>query len=169
MNLEYPYQLVTFFDKEPNIGEVVYGGENGWYPQIALKRRFKVVGLSEEETIQKIEQYCNDTQSFTIDTGDLVSTDRMPVKVIEVTPNEEVMGFHKGFISYMGEQLVSRYPDRDGANYYPHITAEYGGKMVIEPKLFTNKSFEIKHVYLLKDIDGEDSTAYKKFDLSTHK
>lgn len=165
MNPEFPYQLVTFLDQVPSIGEPVYGGKNGWYPQLALKRRFKVVDLSEEEVIQKIEQYCNDTKKFTIKTGELVSTDRMPVQVVEVAPSEEVIAFHRDFISYMGEQLVSRYPDRDGENYYPHITAEYGGKMVIEPELFINKEFEIKHVYLLKDIDGEDSTAYKKFDL----
>lgn len=39
MNLDFPYQLTTFLDEEPAIGEPVYYGENGWYPQIALKRR----------------------------------------------------------------------------------------------------------------------------------
>lgn len=165
MNLEFPYQLVTFLDQVPNIGEPVYGGENGWYAQIALKRRFKVVGLSEEEAIQKIERYCKNTKNFTIKTGDLVSTDRMPVQVVEVAPSEEVMAFHSDFITYIGEQLVSRYPDREGENYYPHITAEYNGKMVIEPELFTYKEFQIKNIYLLKDINGENSIAYKKFSL----
>lgn len=165
MNLEFPYQLAAFLDEIPNIGEPVYGGESGWYPQIALKRRFKVTDISEEEIVQKIEQFCGGIKSFVIQTGDLVSTDRMPVKVTEVVPSDEVMAFHNDFIAYMGDQLISRYPDRDGANYYPHITAEYGSKMVIEPDLYTNKEFQIKHIYLLKDIDGEDSTAYKKFDL----
>jgi len=165
MNLEFPYQLVAFLDKEPETGEPVYGGENGWYPQIALKRRFKVVGIGEDELLAKIDQYCQSTDSFNIETGNLSQPDRMPVKILEVVPTPQLMQFHQGFIDYMGGALVSRYPERDGLNYLPHITAEYDGKMVIDSDVFSNKEFKIKDIFLLKDVDSEDSVAYRKFTL----
>jgi hypothetical protein len=56
MNLEFPYQLTAFLDDEPKIGEPVYYGENGWYPQLALKRRFKTVGISEDELVSKMAE-----------------------------------------------------------------------------------------------------------------
>ncbi|MDB5165439.1 MAG: hypothetical protein JWM00_329 [Candidatus Saccharibacteria bacterium] len=165
MNLEYPYQLVAFLDKEPKIGEPVYGGKNGWYPQAALKRRFKIIGLSENELFLKIGQYCQNSESFDIKTGTLTQPDRMPVKILEITPSPQLMKFHQDFIAYMGDELASRYPERDGASYFPHVTAEYNGEMVIRDELFSNKEFQINNVLLLKDTKDEDSVACRKFDL----
>jgi hypothetical protein len=165
MILEYPYQLVAFLDKEPNTGEPVYGGENGWYAQIALKRRFNVADMDEDELISVVEQYCQNTDSFAIKTGGLVQPERMPVRVLEVAPTPELMNFHRNFISLFEDALVSRYPERDGANYLPHITAEYNGEMVIDSNLFSQREFQIESVFLLKDLSDEDSVAYKKFNL----
>jgi hypothetical protein len=128
MNLEFPYQLVAFIDKEPTIGEPVYYGTGGWYPQIALKRRFKIADITEDELLAKLAEYCHKTKTFSIKTKGLIQPERMPVKVLEVEPAHDLMNFHHGFISFMGDGMISRYPDRDGADYLPHITAEYNGR-----------------------------------------
>ncbi len=165
MELEYPYQLVAFLDKEPTVGEPVYGGEKGWYPQIALKRRFRVDDISEEEMLDIIAQFCKETNPLEIHTKSLVKPEHMPVKVLEVEYNNDLKDFHLGFISAFGDKLTSRYPERDGTNYYPHITAEFWNKMVIDVDEYSNRTFTLNRVYLLKDIKDEDSQAYKYFDL----
>jgi len=163
--MEFPYQLVAFLENEPVTGEAVYSGENGWYPQIALKRRFRIDGIDEDELIEKIDAYCQLHKHFSITTGGLTKPERMPVRVIEVEQASELIRFHMNFIEYMGSYLYSRYPERDGMNYLPHITAEYAGQMVIDPALFTNRNIQIDKVWLLKDIETENSVAYKSFDL----
>lgn len=166
MEMEYPYQLVAFLDKEPTIGEPVYGGDKGWYPQIALKRRFRVDEMSEAEILNIITQFCQETKPLQIHTKSLVKPERMPVKVLEVEYTNEFKDFHLGFISAFGDKLSSRYPERDGENFYPHITAEFWNKMVINVEEYSNKTFTLKKVCLLKDIKDEDSQAYEYFDLS---
>lgn len=166
MNLEFPYQLTTFIDTEPNIGEPVYYGEHGWYPQIALKRRLKIVDISEDELIEMISNYCKSKTAFNIQTGQLTKSDRMPVRYLEIKDvDAQLIDFHNDFISFMGGAIESRYPERDGVNYLPHVTAEYNGEMVIDDQKFANKSFEINRIFLLKDVDDENSIAYKGFEL----
>lgn len=165
MNLEFPYQLVAFIDREPIIGEPVYHGTGGWYPQIALKRRFKIVDINEDALLFKLAKYCHETKAFSITTKRLIQPERMPVKVLEVEPASDLMNFHQGFISFMEDGMISRYPDRDGVNYLPHITAEYGGKMVIDDSLFSNKEIQINKIFLLKDVENENSRAHASFEL----
>ena len=165
MESEYPYQLVAFLDAEPVVGEPVYGGEKGWYPQIALKRRFRVETVSEEEMLKTITHFCQQIKQLTIHTKTLIKPEHMPVKVLEVEYTDELKDFHLGFISLFGDKLTSRYPERDGDNYYPHITAEFWDKMVIDVDKYSNKTFILKRVCLLKDTKDEDSQAYKYFDL----
>lgn len=163
--MEFPYQLVAFLENEPSAGEPVYNGENGWYPQIALKRRFKVEGINEDELIEKVAAYVHSRAAFFITTSGLMTPERMPVQVIEVEPVPELMNFHTDFIKFMGSNLQSRYPERDGMNYLPHVTAEYGGKKVIDSAKFVNRNIRITRVWLLKDTESEDSVAYKSFNL----
>ncbi len=160
---EFPYQLVAFLDTEPAIGEPVYYGENGWYPQIALKRRFKIENMSEGELFDILEAFCAVTFGFAITTKGVIQPERMPVKVIEVETSPELMDFHSEIIEQLGANITSRYPERDGENYYPHITAEYDGKMVIDDSLYTDKQIVIEKIYLLKDETDENSIAYKSF------
>lgn len=163
--MEFPYQLTTFLGPEPQVGESVYQGPNGWYAQIALKRRFKIEGINEEVLIKRLEDFCAAYPAFTVQTGELVKPERMPVQVIEVANSPKLISFHTDFIAMMGDNLQSRYPERDGVNYLPHITAEYDGKMVIDPAQFTHKQFVVSSVWLLKDQDNEDSKAYQFFQL----
>jgi hypothetical protein len=65
----------------------------------------------------------------------------------------------------MGKTILSRYPERDGENYLPHITAEYNNKMVIEAEQFTNRKYRIERVCLLKDITDENAIAHTYFNL----
>lgn len=165
MNLEFPYQVVAFIDEEPAINEPVYYGKNGWHPQIALKRRFKIKDVDEDYLISKIRRYCDNKNKFTIETGNLTRSDRMLVKILEVMQSPELMEFHRDLITVMSAVMVSRYPDRDGANYLPHITVEYDGKIVIDEMKYCNKDILIKKVFLLKDQEDENSVAYRSFEL----
>lgn len=163
MNLEFPYQLATFLENEPALGEPVYYGTNNWYPQIALKRRFNAIGITEDELIEKISDYCITRKAFEVKTGMLIKSERMPIKVLEVAPSPELIDFHNDFISFMGSDILSRYPERDGENYLPHVTAEFNGEMVIDSNKYAKKSYHINQVFLLKDIKDENSVVYKRF------
>ena len=165
MELEYPYQLTTFLDTEPQLDEPVYSGPNGWYPQLALKRRFTLRGIDEVTFFEKLSDFCTHYGDFVITTHGVVKPEQMPVKIIEVEPSEKLMNFHLGFIAMMGNTMESRYPERDGENYLPHITAEFNGAMVIDTTEFTDRQFKIGNVWLLKDIEDENSRAYRSFKL----
>ena len=163
---EYPYQIVCFLGKEPKVGETVYSGENGWYPQLALKRRFKFLGMDEDAGLTYIEEFCQRASNeLRFTSGELVSDDRMPVKYIQIKDDGIVSSFHGRFIDFMGDRIESRYPDREGPNYMPHITAEYNNEMVIDVQRYTNKDFVIHRVCILKDVEGENSIAYEYFNL----
>lgn len=163
MTQDYPYQLVAFLDNTPALGEPVYYGERGWYPQIALKRRFGIENIDEPDLLQRLSAYCLGKAAFTITTGGLTKPDRMPVQVLEVTPTSELMTFHTDLIQFLGDSILSRYPERDGANYLPHITAEFNGEMVIDDMAFANRQYTVREVYLLKDVADENSIAYQRF------
>lgn len=162
MKLEFPYQLVTFLSKEPAQNESVYDGENGWYAQLALKRRFKLNGIDEQSFIQQLKEYFGKIEEYPIETGELVSLERMPVRVIEVLNQDSLKNFHTQFIDDFKDEIISRYPERDGANYLPHITAEYYERFVIPVGEYTNKTFSMSNVWLLKDVSDENSVAYEK-------
>ena len=155
MSPEYPYQLVLFLDKEPAVGEGVYQGENGWYPQITLKRRFK--HIDEPSLLVAIGEFVSNQLPLEFKTGQLIKPERMPVRVIEVVSSDSVRKFHRDLIEYMGSNIESRYPERDGDNYLPHITAEYEGSYVIPVDNFTNRLFKINTVCLVKDAEDRDS------------
>lgn len=163
----FPYQLVGFLDKEPTVGEPVYNGENGWYAQIALKRRFAIESMTEKELFLIVSDYCSSISPLEIVVGKLAKPERMPVSVLEVEPTDKLLDFHNGFIEAFGENIKSRFPERDGNNYYPHITAEYDGKNVIDTSLYAERTFTLNNVWLLKDVTDEDSQAYASFPLSS--
>ena len=165
MSPEYPYQLVTFLGDPPNIGERVCRGDMGWYPQIALKRRFSIPDMDEKHLIDLLKEFARKTTPLQLHTGQLMQPERMPVKVIDVINKEEVGHFHQEILATMGARIVSRYPERDGPNYLPHITAEYDGKFIIDVNRFVNKSFTIDRICLVKDAEDTDSRVVAYFTL----
>lgn len=162
MQLEYPYQIVSFLGEEPKMNEPVYSGEHGWYAQVALKRCFKLNDLSEDTFIDEMKSLFANQDLPTILAGNLVQPERMPVKVIDITNQDEIKALHKTILSAFKTHIISRYPDRENENYYPHITAEYNNNFVISVDEYTNKSFSINNIWLLKDIGDENSQAYCK-------
>lgn len=162
MQLEFPYQIVAFLDKEPQPNEPVYYGEHGWYPQVAIKRRFRLQDASEKDFINELGNFFNTSEALTITTGDLIKPERMPVRVIHVENQEALKDLHAKLLAKFSKAIVSRYPDREGDNYYPHVTAEFNGALVIPIKQYTNKQFSVNNIWLLKDIADENSRAYMK-------
>jgi hypothetical protein len=65
----------------------------------------------------------------------------------------------------MEDNLASRYPDRNGVNYLPHVSAEYDGKIVVDDSLFSNKAIQINKIFLLKDTEDENLKVYAVFEL----
>ena len=86
----------------------------------------------------------------------------MPVKVIHINNQDELRSLHTSLLHKFHAQIVSRYPEREGENYYPHVTAEYNDEFVIPVDKYVNKSFEQNNIWLLKDVDNENSLAYHK-------
>ncbi|HBO64352.1 TPA: hypothetical protein DD425_00120 [Candidatus Saccharibacteria bacterium] len=166
MSPEYPYQIVTFIDSSPAIGEGVYQGGNGWYPQLTLKRRFKVDGATDETIIARVEGYFKHQSPIPVQIGTLTQTDRMPVRVLPILNSEDLIHMHRGLIAHMGGDIKSRYPERDGENYYPHITAEYGGKNVIDVNRYENRAFIMSRVCIIKDAEDGDSRVVSYIDMN---
>lgn len=162
MQLEFPYQIVTFLDNEPDLHEPVYNGSKGWYPQVAVKRRFKLADISEDVLIKELQKFFQARQNTKVITGGIVKPERMPVKVVSITNQDELKQLHIDLLNHFSEKIISRYPDREDENYYPHITAEYDGKFVIPVSQYEHKEFLIRNIWLLKDVDNEDSLAYAK-------
>lgn len=162
MSLDFPYQIVTFLDTEPEHNEPVYAGEHGWYPQLALKRRFTLNGIDERQLIELLEEFFSHTPSLNIETGELLKPERMPVRVIDITNQDELMALHRTLLAALGQTIISRYPERDGDNYYAHITAEHKDEVVIPTSEYTHRHFSLANVWLLKDVDTANSVAYKK-------
>jgi hypothetical protein len=165
MSPEYPYQLVAFLGDEPEIGEGVYQGEKGWYPQIALKRRFSAASSNETNLLSLLSDFTAKAVPLQLQTGKLVKPDRMPVRVIDILNKNEIKRFHLDFINYMGARMESRYPERDGENYLPHITAEYNDNFVIDVNRFALKAFVISKICLIKDEEDTDSHVVAYFNL----
>lgn len=160
--LEFPYQVVTFLGEEPAIGEPVYYGEHGWYPQLAIKRRFKLQDCEEDVFVENLKEFFGAVGAVAIVTGELIAPERMPVRVIATHNQDELKGLHTSLLEAFGPHIVSRYPDREGDSYYPHITAEYNGAIVVPVAEYTNRTFTLNNVWLLKDIEDENSVAYAK-------
>lgn len=165
MSPEYPYQIVTFIDTQPAIGEGVYQGANGWYPQLTLKRRFKVDNTTDAQLIQQLDEFFAKQTPFSITTGELTLPDTMPVKVLPVVHNEALMSLHLKLIEHLGQTMHSRFPERDGEQYYPHVTAQYAGKFVIDTNRYKNKTFTLVQACLIKDRPDGDSEVIAYFQL----
>lgn len=161
----FPYQIVAFLDGEPEIGESAYNSPRGWFPQIALKRRFRLNNEPEQKIIESLQLFCAASQPLIIHVGNLVQPERMPVHILEVHRSDRVITFHHDLIRALGENLLSRYPERDGNNYLPHITVEYDGKFVVNSNKYENRDYTLSRVCLLKDTDGDDAVAYRYFEL----
>lgn len=167
MSKQFPYQLVTFIDEQPEVGEPVYYGERGWFPQVALKRRFTIEGIDEPELLKILEKYFSQVPPFELKLKEVIKPERMPVHVIEVTANKQLVDFHRSLISSLGKNIVSRFPERDGKGYEPHITIEYGNEFVVDATKYVNRTIPVQSVWLLKDGDTQNSVAHAQFKLAS--
>lgn len=165
--MEYPYQIVAFLDTEPTDGQLIYGDENGgWFAQVALKRRFALKDVSEDQLVQKLGSFCASTEPFDLKALTVQKPERMPVEVIMVEQPSAADTFHQKFLQEFGQDIVSKYPDREGENYFPHITAQYWGKYVIDVVKYENREFSVGSVWLVKDSPSEqDTRAFEQFPL----
>lgn len=92
--------------------------------------------------------------------------------VLEILQTTSLMKFHNDFISYMGNKMESRFPERDGANYYPHMTVTWHGEQVINPDDYfpaespaIRATRPIKEICLVKDVEDENSQVLAYFEV----
>lgn len=173
--MNYPYQLVVFMGGglEPAIGTPIYDGPRGWIPNVAVKRRFGLHGISEVELIELLNDFFdNRACHFGITFKGVVRPHDMPVDVLLIDQVPSLMLFHNDVINFLGDRIESRYPERDGANYYPHMTLTWKGRQVIAPDQFFPSPVgvlgtrDLTRVCLLKDPAGsENSKAFHYFDI----
>lgn len=157
--MEYPYQIVTFLDTEPIERQLIYGDESGgWLAQIALKRRFALQDMNEDQLIQKLGSFCASIESFELRALTVQKPERMPVEVIMVDQPNAAEAFHLEFLRQFDQNIASKYPEREGEAYFPHITAEYWDKRVIDVTRYENRTFPIRSVWLVKDDPGTQDT-----------
>ncbi len=170
--MNYIYQLVTFIDVYPElpVNTPIYSGPMGWIPNVAIKCRFGIENMDEAELLSKINKFCEGHFPFGITFTQVAKPERMPESVIEVSPVKSLMTFHNDFIKYFGDSIESKYPEREGVNYYPHMTITWQGRQVIDPAGYLPKppqkeTRHINRVCLVKDVDGENSQVLAYFDI----
>ena len=173
--MNYPYQLVVLVDvdPEPAIGTSIYNGPQGWIPNVAVKRRFRLHDISESDLLKLLSEFFdNHAHHFGITFTGVVRPKDMPVDVLEIMQVSSLMRFHNDLIKSLGNQIESRYPERDGDNYYPYMTLTWQEKQVINPDDFFPSPVGIigtKHqtrVCLLKDPDdSENAEVLHYFDI----
>lgn len=165
---EFPYQLVTFLGQPPAPGTAVYHGSGGWWPHITLKRRFGLKSLTESELLEMLKSLTQATTPFKLQLG-RVARRHLPVDVIEVC-NQAPKAFHQRTVGHLGYKIKSRYPDREGSNYYPHMTVEWNGQPVVDANQFVETVWDITKIWLLKDdVTADDSRVLTNFLLTGHK
>lgn len=171
--MNYDYQLVAFIGvyPEPSIGTPVYGGgPSGWMPNVAIKRRFAINGIDEKELLLKLEHFCDHHEPFTITFTRALKPAHMPEGVIEVFKDSSLITFHNDLITYLGECIQSKFPEREGINYYPHMTITWHSENVIKPEKYLSQSaysepLVINKVCLIKDVMGNNSQVAAYFDI----
>ena len=171
--MNYDYQLIALIgaDPEPPIGTPVYGGgPMGWIPNVTVKRRFAVNGIDEKDLLSKLEYFCHHHKPFDITFTRTLKPAHMPVSVIEVSQDPPLISFHNDLIAYLGESIQSKFPEREGPNYYPHMTITWQGEDVVNPGDYLPKSgpaeaVHINRLCLIKDVTGENSQVSSYFDI----
>lgn len=171
--MKYDYQLVAFIDvdPEPSIGVFVYGDKSGgWLPNVAIKRRFGLNGIDETKLLEKIASFCNHHEPFGITFTRALKPDHMPESVIEVKRVPSLLNFHNDFIAYFGDEIQSKFPEREGDRYYPHMTTTWQGDKVVNLEDFLPKdgrvgTRHVDRVCLIKDFEGNNSQVLAYFDI----
>jgi len=159
--VEYPYQVVTFFNHIPEVGDFVYEGAKGWFPQLAIKRRFGLSDVTEAEMLDRVRQIAGRTEPFLVTFKKTLKPEPMPVEVIEVEQSSELSGLHQELFNTL---RPSKFAGREGENFYPHMTISWGGERVVDVRDFEDTRQTVRELWVLKD-DGEDSRAMWRFEL----
>jgi hypothetical protein len=153
----YPYQIVTFFDRIPAVGEYIYNPDN-WYPQVALKRRFTLADEHDEAwLLEQLNEFAARQKPLKVTFGEPTRPAGMPVDVLGVT-DQSATKFHNDVLEFLGENIESKFPVREGANYRPHMTIEWQDQRAVSAGDFAKKSFEVKEFWLVKDQDIDAGT-----------
>jgi len=162
--MNFPYQIVVFFGHYPNVGDSVYGGTGGWIPNLTIKRRFGLGELTEDRMLARLKELAERTSPLTVSFNKAVRPEHMPVEVVEVVPSAELLALHRALFANFGP---SKFPEREGANFYPHMTISWKGERVVDAAAFENTSQIVDKIWIIKDDEASgDSRVLAGFNLS---
>jgi hypothetical protein len=162
--MNFPYQIVAFFNRSPKLGDSVYGGADGWIPNLTVKRRFGSGEMTENQMLDELEELADHTSPLTVSFKKTIQPEHMPVEVIEVEQSSELMTLHRTLFANFGP---SKFPGREGANFYPHMTISWKGERVVDAATFENTQRVIDKIWIIKDDEATgDSRVLAGFDLN---
>lgn len=164
--MDYPYQIVIFFDELPEVGDLVYEGPRGWFPQVAIRRRFGLRSIDESALLKQIEEVSRHTAPFNIQFLERIKPTHMPVAVIEVKTPSDIVKLHHQLSEHLVQQIELKHPQREAENYFPHMTIEWRQKPVMDPDQFINTVKQVKQIWVIKDTENHgDSKVIAVFNL----
>lgn len=158
-NARFMYQVVAFVANMPRPGEHVYGGASGWYPHVAVKRRF--AASDETKMLAEVEAIANATPVFSIQFRELIPAGVLPVDIVTADRSDTLQKLHERLFYTVGR---SKYPDRELDNFSPHMTVSWHGKSVVFAQRFIQTLWPVEAISVIKD-SGDDSRLIDAFPL----
>jgi len=147
--MEYAYMIVAFAcDFE--IGEIV---EPPKYPHLTVKKKFKIIGISEEELINRLQKTTERLGVFKLELGGDKVFDDPAFMIVEVLNAKDWKQLHMTIMKALYKDTESRDPHFEGENYYPHISWMIRNEILLDPKPLHDKSFNISKLYLIERLD----------------
>ena len=147
--------IVAFLD-EHEVGTVLEPPKN---PHITVKKKFKLINISEDQLVCLLGHVLDLKKSLELELGSITKFDSEDNKVIEVLNSKDWIALHKNTIKLLGSKVESRDPHFEGENYYPHLTWKLKGEVNLEPERFVNRKFNLNYLYLIQRVDPVISRA----------
>ena len=149
MFMEYTYMIVAF-TRDFEIDEIV---EPPKYPHLTIKKKFKIIGINEDELITQLQKTTQKFGECKLELGGDKVYDDPAFMVVEVLNADDWKQLHLTLMKALEKDTESRDPHFEGENYYPHISWMVRNEIMLDPKPLHGKTFDITKLYLIQRID----------------
>jgi hypothetical protein len=151
--MEYHYMIVAFLESfEP--GDVI---EPPKYVHITVKKKFKLLNISEKELVQLLQKETRQLCATTLVLGESKVYNDEAFMVVEVLDGEKWIGFHEKLATVLQEVTDPRDPHSERKNYYPHVSWKVRNQSMFDPKPYFNTRHNITHFYLIQRMHQTES------------
>jgi len=153
--MDYSYMVVAFIEKVP-VGEII---EPPKHPHITVKKKFKLLGINEEELIQLLQNDKTIKGVKELHLGEIKDYENDQNKIIEVLNPDAWTDLHHNILTLLDSYVESRDPHFEGDNYLPHVTWKLRGKVTLDPEHLKDQTHRIRTIYLIQRVDPVISRA----------